>query len=312
MHPAYSVIVFTTASGAGYGLLFWLSLALGLGFGPDARWLSFSGVALALALITIGLLSSTLHLGHPERAIGAFSQWRSSWLSREGVAAVLTYIPSGLLALIWMLGLEGMPIEILAWLSAIGAVVTVYCTGMIYGSLRTIRQWYLGVVPVIYLVLAASTGALLFGFLLAIFGEAPIWAMYLALASTAVAALLKMVYWRRIDSDPGKYTAEMATGLKTGGGVRTLDPPHTKPNFVMREMGYSVARKHAAKLRKMVVLWLFCVPAACLLVAYITGWLAVTFGLAVAASALGVFLERWLFFAEAEHVSQLYYGATRA
>ena len=28
MHPAFSVIVFTTASGAGYGLLIWLALVL--------------------------------------------------------------------------------------------------------------------------------------------------------------------------------------------------------------------------------------------------------------------------------------------
>ena len=34
----------------------------------------------ALTLIVIGLLSSTLHLRHPERAWRAISQWRSSWL----------------------------------------------------------------------------------------------------------------------------------------------------------------------------------------------------------------------------------------
>ena len=33
MHPAYSVIVFTTASGAGYGLLIWLALARRIGSG---------------------------------------------------------------------------------------------------------------------------------------------------------------------------------------------------------------------------------------------------------------------------------------
>jgi len=30
MHPAYSVIIFTTASGAGYGLLIWLAVAAAL------------------------------------------------------------------------------------------------------------------------------------------------------------------------------------------------------------------------------------------------------------------------------------------
>ena len=98
MHPAYSVILFTTASGAGYGLLVWLALGGMLGLVPAERWLGIVGFGLAFALITAGLLSSTAHLGRPERAWRAFSQWRSSWLSREGVMAVATYVPAGLLA----------------------------------------------------------------------------------------------------------------------------------------------------------------------------------------------------------------------
>ena len=85
MHPAYSVILFTTASGAGYGLLLWLAAAAALNLVPRDPMLGFFGLGLAIALVTIGLLSSTLHLGRPGRAWRALSQWRSSWLSREGV-----------------------------------------------------------------------------------------------------------------------------------------------------------------------------------------------------------------------------------
>ena len=102
MHPAASVIFFTTASGAGYGLLFLLGLALPLGLIPADRWLGLVAMGLALGLIGLGLLSSTFHLGHPERAWRAFSQWRSSWLSREGVAAVATFLPAGLFAIGWV------------------------------------------------------------------------------------------------------------------------------------------------------------------------------------------------------------------
>src|SRR5688572_17181996 len=90
MHPALSVIFFTTLSGAGYGLLFW------------AAWHALSGasatrtllvcIALAIVLSTIGLVSSLLHLGKPARAWRAFSQWRTSWLSREGVASMATFV----------------------------------------------------------------------------------------------------------------------------------------------------------------------------------------------------------------------------
>src|SRR4051812_4212280 len=93
MNPAPSIVFFTTASGAGYGLLFWLGLLRPVGLVPGVPAFALLCLALALLLITAGLASSLLHLGNPQRAWRAFSQWRSSWLSREGVAAVATYVP---------------------------------------------------------------------------------------------------------------------------------------------------------------------------------------------------------------------------
>src|SRR3546814_7492212 len=103
MHPAKSVILFTTASGAGYGLIAWLGVLAALCLLPAERWFGLVAFGLGLGLVVLGLLSSTLHLGRPERAWRAFSQWRSSWLSREGVAAVATFLPVGLFALCWVI-----------------------------------------------------------------------------------------------------------------------------------------------------------------------------------------------------------------
>jgi DMSO reductase anchor subunit len=58
MHPAYSVILFTTASGAGYGLLALASLLALLGVIPPERWLGFAIFGIAFGLVTLGLLSS--------------------------------------------------------------------------------------------------------------------------------------------------------------------------------------------------------------------------------------------------------------
>src|SRR5439155_26130520 len=90
LHPAYSVILFTTASGAGLGLLVWLAFFGLLDLVPTERWLGFAGFALAFALVTGGLLASTAHLGRPERAWRAFSQWRTSGLSRGGGRPIAT------------------------------------------------------------------------------------------------------------------------------------------------------------------------------------------------------------------------------
>ena len=130
--------------------------------------------------------------------------------------------------------------------------------------------------------------------------------------SVVGAGLLKTTYWRELESDSGKYTAEMATGLGYLGSVRPLDPPHTMPNFVMREMGYAVARKHAATLRMLVITILFAAPFVCLVLALALNADIFFFLLGTVLAACGVVLERWLFFAEAEHVSMLYYGKERA
>lgn len=295
MHPAYSVIFFTTSSGAGYGLLFWLSLLHVIGAGPG-RWLSLGALILATVLITAGLLSSTFHLGHPERAWRAFSQWRSSWLSREGVLAVATYLPMMGLGLIWLFGLPGGLVPVLALLCAVGAVATVWCTGMIYASLPTIRHWHRSDVPVLYLLLGAATGAVLLSLFTHGFGLLSGIALLVALAG-------KAWYWMSVDRTPGQYTADMAFGMPNLGAPTPLDPPHTQPNFVMREMGYVVGRKHVQKLRSGVMLLMF------------VGAIAAATGMPAAAvllAAAAVWMERWLFFAEAEHVSMLYYGAARA
>lgn len=73
MHPALSVIFFTTASGIGYGLLALLGVLVGLGSLPSERGFAILALLLALGFVTAGLLFSTFHLGHPERTWRAIS-----------------------------------------------------------------------------------------------------------------------------------------------------------------------------------------------------------------------------------------------
>jgi DMSO reductase anchor subunit len=312
MHPAYSVIIFTTASGAGYGLLIGLSVAILLDIVPHDPMFGFFALGTAVALVTIGLLTSTFHLGRPSRSWRAISQVGSSWLSREGAAALITYLPVAALGLGWVFG-EYQPNQIVigAWLSIIGALVTVWCTGRIYSSLPTIRAWHMGLVAPIYLMLAFITGSLLLDLFLIVFGYPFWWAAAATAMLLALGCDLKMRYWSKIDSAERAYTAESATGLGRFGTVRPLDPPHTQPNYVMREMGYQVARRHARKLRKLVLVSLFVVPLACaailLLLSLPQALNIAVAALSVASAAGGVLTERWLFFAEAEHVVMVFY-----
>ena len=104
----------------------------------------------------------------------------------------------------------------------------------------------------------------------------------------------------------------MATGLPEP--VRQWEPAHTAQNFVMREMGYRVGRRHARRLRRL-VLALFALAALLALPALLLGSgvaASLAAGAAAAAALAGALVERWLFFAEAEHVSSLYYGGASA
>ena len=135
MHPASSVIIFTTFSGLGFGLLFWL----GIGAITPTGLMALIWFAIAYLAAVGGLLASTFHLGRPERAIKAFSQWQTSWLSREGICAVVTL----LIMAAYGAGLVFFDTVLrpLGWLGAAGALATVFTTAMIYAQLKTVPRW---------------------------------------------------------------------------------------------------------------------------------------------------------------------------
>jgi DMSO reductase anchor subunit len=311
MHPAASVIVFTVASGAGYGLLFLLGVGGAGGWLPPERWFGVTSFALSLGAITFGLLSSTFHLGHPERAWRAVSQWRSSWLSREGLASLIAYAPATIFAVGWIiLGRNSGAWGLFGLIAAAWAAITVYCTAMIYASLKPIQRWHNGYVVPCYLLLAMMTGAVWLNAVAHLFGRSSDALTLIVIAALAVGWPVKLAYWRFIDRSSSESTAETATGLGHLGKVRLLDAPHTEDNYLMQEMGFRIARKHAYRLRAFATIFAFVLPF--LLTALTIAFVQPVAGLAAVLAAVfvtaGVLIERWLFFAEAKHTVSLYYG----
>ncbi len=311
MHPAFSVIFFTVSSGAGFGLfaLLYLSDLLGVGGGLTPRQVSLAG-GIALVLIIAGLLSSVGHLANPKNAWRAFSRWRTSWLSREGVFAVaffpfafgyvgLSFLGTGSEALRLTLGAVA---TLLAW-------ITVFSTSMIYACLKTIRQWNTPLVPANYLALGHYTGALIL-MLVAVDGQVdPAPYYHLVLAFLVAAAALKALYYFWIGSPVAASTIQTATGF-TRAQVKLFDAGHTHGTFLTQEFGFQLARRWAVLLRAVVFVAGFLVPFLWLVQAGPT--VSGGAGAVVALIALlGVLAERWLFFAEARHVVNLYHGAQR-
>ena len=311
MNPSREIIFFTTASGAGYGIIVLLGfLAL---FDALPAHSAFGGCALLVAfiLVSAGLLSSTLHLGHPERMLLAFSQWRTSWLSREAIFALLTYIPSTFFALGW-LGLghyQGIWTDI-AVLAALLALATVFCTAMIYASLKAIPFWHSAWVPANYLILSVMTGAILLYVIAVIFNSGEALVARIALLALLAGGVSKSIYWMTIRT---KVVSQIGTATQLGhiGKVRALEPPHTNPNFLQKEMGFRVASKAASRLRGFALFWGFFLPFILVLIGRDTSspaWAIVLALVTLLSTGVGIAAERWLFFAEAKHQSSLYYG----
>ncbi|MCU0907995.1 MAG: dimethyl sulfoxide reductase anchor subunit [Rhodobacteraceae bacterium] len=287
MHPAPSLIAFTVLSGAGFGLM----VFLGLGLPAATGWTAALWHALAFALAGGGLVASTLHLGHPERALLAFTQWRSSWLSREACLAVATL---AIMALHGASALLGHRPPIFGALGAALAIATVTATAMIYAQLRAVPRWHHWTVPALFVVLSLSGGALLSG-------NGPI-----AAALLTAAGALMLAHWHigdgalaRTRSTPGT-----ATGLAGQGAVRLFERPHTGDNYLTREMVFTVARRRAGALRAVALTLGIAIPALLALLPF-GAWTLVP---AAVLHLTGIAAQRWLFFAQAEHMVGLYYG----
>ena len=119
---------------------------------------------------------------------------------------------------------------------------------------------------------------------------------------------MKWRYWRAIDDDALPLSRGDAVGLPSRE-VSVFERPHTEANYLNREMGFVVARKHARKLRTIALLLFALVPVLCALPMLLLpqgGPTAFYWGAALSFQ-LGALVERWLFFAEAKHVVTLYY-----
>ncbi|MCX7228155.1 MAG: dimethyl sulfoxide reductase anchor subunit [Burkholderiales bacterium] len=307
MKPALSIVFFTAASGAGLGLAMWLLAAQLSGdvdaSRPGAGW----AAALAALLIVAGLLASTQHLANPRNAWRAFARVRTSWLSREAVLAVVFW-PLGALHL--LLGVRGSPLVAASAVALLAlSFAIVVSTAMIYACLKTVPRWRTWHTPAGFVACSLGSGGLLWA-AVASSGGLPVPPAALVLAPVLAAVLVKLA-WEAKFAARGHATINEALAVPLSaprghaqGRVRLLDAGHSHGTFLTNEFGFVLAREREGALR--IAMFGLLGPAAPLLAWALPG--AVGAWLAALAFAAGVLLERWLFFARAEHVVRLYHG----
>jgi DMSO reductase anchor subunit len=321
MKPAFSVIFLTTLIGTGQGLFLALFTvesyaAFELLPMPDSRFFAF-GSTVALALLVLGLIASFFHLGHPERAWRAATQWRTSWLSREvivlptfmgtvvlyGVAhwldinPIFTRLPSGA------------PVNATAVLGVAGTVlafVLFLCTGMIYACLKFLREWYTPLTVINYTLLGAVSGFILAAALAAC--AAPeamtlltVWALILIVLGFfgRLASLIRNARLRPTS------TLQSAIGIKHPKIVQK-SMGMMGGSFNTREFFHGRSARHLHAVMVFFLLVVFALPFSLLARVLIYGadvWL----GVACILQYVGLLAERWFFFAQAGHPQNLYY-----
>lgn len=309
MHPAFSVIFFTVISGAGYGLYTLMALLHVYGFVSfDKNTLLVAGI-LSVLMVAAGLMSSTFHLANPKNAWRAFFRFKTSWLSREGVFAVV-YFP---FAMLYLLGiyLQGAELDLIfrvsAIIGALLAMITVFSTGMIYACLKTIRQWNTALTPANYIMLGLMLGSLMLTAVVSYYSNELNLLAGISLMLVVLALIMKAIYYFWVAQVTGP-SINTATSF-TRATVRLLDVGHSAGTFLTDEFGYQVAECKIKFLRALVFTLGFILPAVLLAMYLFDNAGAGLMPYAAVISLVGVGVERWLFFAEARHVVNLYHGA---
>jgi DMSO reductase anchor subunit len=302
--PAWSVILLTTLIGAGQGLFLVAFLLDAVRFTPDRFLLAACGVA--FLLLAGGLAASFFHLGRPERAWRAASQWRTSWLSREVIVLPAFMGMVFLYALSIWFGIDK-PVSLgLGAAAALLCVALFACTGMIYACLKFLQEWHSPLTSVNFFLLGCASGCTL-AVPLAVLAW-PQFAGPLALAAFALGAvawLARCAALLRNARLRPKSTTASAIGVAhprivqkaqgfMGGSFNTREFFHGRPALVVR----------AARWAFLILFF----PAPAWLLGWGGGSLA-AFCAAFTLQFAGLLAERWIFFAEARHPQNLYYQA---
>ncbi len=297
------MILLTTLIGAGQGL-FLAVFAVDLLKAEAAKSLVLAACGVTLLLLAGGLIASFFHLGRPERAWRAASQWRTSWLSREVIV-----LPAfmGAVAMYGLSVLFAIERKVSLLIGAGGAIICIalfVCTAMIYACLKFLQEWHTPLTLVNYLLLGTASGFTL-SVPMAVLAY-PQFAGVLALAATIIGAaayLVRCISMLRNARLRPKSTTASAIGIDhpriaqkaqgfMGGSFNTREFFHGRPDRVVRAVRWAF------------LLLAFPLPA------WLLGWGGGSLQVFVAAFALhfaGLLAERWIFFAEAKHPQNIYY-----
>ena len=307
MRPQFSIIFFTTLAGMAQGLLFFLALINLEAPVLSATFLINLALPVSFILLTLGLIASFFHLGHPERAWRAAMMWRTSWLSREVIALPLAMLATALTFLYIKSGI----VPTWLWATVMMSTLALWiCTAKIYQCIRFIQEWSHPSTLSNFILLGLSSGGLLLEFLLLVWNEpnTPIGISLISVVNFIVLFLalnLKLWMWRRNQKLKPKSNLASATGIK-GSNIRQTSMGFMGGSFNTREFFHHQTDRVISNIRKIILLMVYIGPMV-LLAFNLSSPSISQVAIALLVHYIGLLAERWMFFAEANHPQNLYY-----
>jgi len=307
MRPQFSIIFFTTLAGMAQGLLFFIALLNIEAPVLSAPFLLMLALPVSFILLTLGLVASFFHLGHPERAWRAAMMWRTSWLSREVIALPAVMLMT---AMTFFFVASGM---VPAWIWAILLISILalwICTAKIYQCIRFIQEWSHPSTLSNFILLGLTSGGLLLEFLLMLWND-PDTPFGVGLISGLnfillfIALNLKLWIWRRNQQLKPKSNLATATGIK-GSNIRQTSMGFMGGSFNTREFFHHQTDRVISNIRKIILLMTYIGPMILLAFSMNSPNIA-QIAIALLMHYIGLLAERWMFFAEANHPQNLYY-----
>jgi DMSO reductase anchor subunit len=325
MHPAFSVIFLTTLIGVGQGLFLALFTAQSYALfdllpKQDGHAFYAHGSLLALLFMAGGLIASFFHLGRPERAWRAATQWRTSWLSREVIVLPAFMGTLFLYGVAHLFNIKpvfatlpgGIAIDLTVVLGVVGTVLAFalyVCTGMIYACLRFLREWHSPLTVINYILLGGASGFTL-ATVFAAFAAPDLVRFFAGWAAiiTVLGLVSRAASLIRNARLKPKSSLQSAIGIKHPKIVQKTQG-FMGGSFNTREFFHGKTAGFLRSIKWIFLLLAFVVPAL-LLATGLGGAGALELMLvAFVVQYLGLMAERWFFFAQANHPQNLYYQA---
>ena len=320
MKPAFSVVFLTTLIGAGQGffLAYYSAELLSLLSILSAQSIQGAERAgqLSLVLLVAGLVASFFHLGHPERAWRAATMWKTSWLSREVISLPLAMGSIFLYTLLKMVDNQtvayvlanGNPVKldiVVGYAATFAVLVLFLCTSMIYTTLKFLRQWHSPLTVLNFFLMGTASGFTLASAMSThydpeLFGYFSGFAITLTIAAltSRVASLIRNKNLRK------PSTLQSAIGIHHPT-IRQMAQGAMGGSFNTRAFIHSYGAAVVKLARRFFLLAAFVVPVVLLVISNESALLICA--LAFVIQYLGLLVERWYFFIEADHPQNVYY-----